>query len=205
MTTKSTRNSLNPDRQGLAALAIAQFLLQFFKQYDTSKWVRFHDKLAQAWSAASDPARVHCLSGTTEELQELVPDLDTDRSPQAAIAQTASLAALNACQPLSPEFGRTLARSWEYFDEACEHASESDEDDKRYTDQVRSLRGLPVEEIKRRMQAINASPPSSNHARRARARFREFERELLKIVNNASLAPGECAVALRVLAEKTQV
>lgn len=62
-------------------------------------------------------------------------------------------------------------RTWEYFDECCEHAAATKDDETIYSEGLQALRGLPLDMIRSGLKNLNNAPVKSTHARRTKKGF----------------------------------
>lgn len=185
------------EQQLIACIGLAGFLCRFYEKYRNG--IEFRNLTAHMdwlWEAVTvgKPKKRPPIN-TQSDADCYLPDADTGVG-ERGIGQVAAVAVFLATDAFNvvPEKGATGI--WDIFEEAYEHASETEEDDTAYQAGFNALSQKTTEEFRARLRALNNMPRKSAHAKRVRLAFKEAEDAV-----KAYLAAGEgdnwAAIALR--------
>lgn len=192
----SIQENLPKTHHGLFCAAAAELLLPLYGKYDREgdRLQLLRSYLDLVWAALTEAPRKRKRILTPKALADkTVPDVDFDKSDHANLAQSSSISVVNAWEFVNsgdPECALCAAEQIEF---AIEFLSDSKEDEAAYSRALIAMRGLPVDELRKQIDALNKKRPSSSASRRVAKTVREFC-AAMKESARSPLAPDQLTV-----------
>src|SRR5690242_7106878 len=108
--------------------------------------------------------------------------------------QVILIAVLSVTECIGVRNDESCREVWGSFDELLDHLLSSDEEDRRYQEKLESFRGLPVPELKRKIQELNRIARDFRLGSTLKKEFARFENELITIARSREATDSEVII-----------
>jgi hypothetical protein len=179
----------------IAAVAIAQFLLQFYREPKPGLTQILDRQLQALWSHLRDPdAPIPC--NTAQLTQTYATDLEEQAANHVIVI---SILSATAC--VDHTLSESETRPWDRLEEIVSHLTSSEENDRWYNHQLTLLRGLPVDELKAKVNALNQKSSRSAQRTAVGKHCKRFHKNLSALLKRRDLPTNDLLQHAQALAQ----